>query len=86
MDIKKIAEKINQHGGTLYLVGGAVRDQILDRKNNDEDYCIVGITSEEFLKLFPEASTKGKFFEVFELDGKEFAIARTEQKNKNSEN
>ena len=41
MDIKQIAKIINEKGGNLYLVGGAVRDQILNRKNNDEDYEIV---------------------------------------------
>ena len=87
MDIKMIAEKINEYGGKLYLVGGAVRDKILNRQNNDEDYCITGISSQDFLKMFPSAITKGKFFEVYELDGKEFAIARTEKKHdKNSKN
>lgn len=86
MDIKQIAKKISECGGNLYLVGGAVRDQILNRKNNDEDYCVTGISSQEFLQLFPEAIVKGKFFEVFELEGKEFAMARTEKKNKSSEN
>lgn len=86
MDIKQIAKIINEKGGNLYLVGGAVRDQILNRKNNDEDYCVTGISSEQFLQLFPNVITKGKFFEVFELEGKEFAMARTEQKNKSSEN
>lgn len=46
----------------------------------DEDYCVVGITSEQFQKLFPESFKKGKSFEVFQLNGKEFAMARTETK------
>ena len=79
-EIVKIANKIEQVGGRLYLVGGAVRDQLLDRDNKDEDYCVIGIKSEEFQRLFPEAKWKGKSFEVFEMLGKEFAFGRREKK------
>lgn len=81
MDIIEIAQKVNENGGALYLVGGAVRDKMLGRNVHDEDYCVTGITSEEFQKLFPEAHTRGKSFEVFDIDGKEFALARVETKN-----
>ena len=60
--------------------GGAVRDKLLNKKVKDEDYCVVGITSEQFKNLFPESFTRGKSFEVFDLNGKEFAMARTEKK------
>ena len=79
-NIKKIAEKIVEAGGRLYLVGGAVRDKILNNENHDEDYCVVGLLSEDFQKLFPEAFIRGKAFEVFDLYGKEFAMARKEIK------
>ena len=59
---------------------GAVRDKLLNKKVKDEDYCVVGITAEQFKKLFPESFSRGKSFEVFELNGKEFAMARTEKK------
>jgi len=80
MEIKKIAEKIKNNGGNLYLVGGAVRDEILGEEIYDEDYCVTGITSEQFEKLFPEAHLRGKFFGVYDIDGKEFAMARKEKK------
>lgn len=79
-NILEIAKKIENEGGRLYLVGGAIRDKLLNRKIKDEDYCVVGITSEQFEKLFPQSFTKGKSFEVFELNGKEFAMARIEKK------
>lgn len=79
-NILEIAKKIENEGGRLYLVGGAIRDKLLNRKIKDEDYCVVGITSEQFKKLFPQSFTKGKSFEVFELNGKEFAMARIEKK------
>ena len=59
---------------------GAIRDKLLNKKVKDEDYCVVGITSEQFKNLFPESFPRGKSFEVFELNGKEFAMARTERK------
>jgi len=80
MDIEKIAKIIKQNGGNTYLVGGAVRDAILNKSIKDEDYCITGLTSEKFMELFPEAHKRGKSFEVFDLEGKEFALARKETK------
>ena len=80
MGIERIAKIIEQNSGRLYLVGGAVRDSLLNRPIYDEDYCVVGIEKDKFIELFPEAISRGKFFEVFDLYGKEFALARTEKK------
>lgn len=80
MPITLIAKKIQKAGGTLYLVGGAVRDEYLNRPITDEDYCITGLTQEQFTQIFPEAIRQGKNFPVWCLAGKEFALARTEQK------
>ena len=80
MEIENIAKIIEQNGGRLYLVGGAVRDSLLNRPIYDEDYCVVGIDKDEFIKLFPKAKSRGKAFEVFDLCGREFALARIEKK------
>ncbi len=80
MDIEKIANIIKQNGGNTYLVGGAVRDAILNKSIKDEDYCITGISADKFIKLFPNAHVRGKSFEVFDLENKEFALARKETK------
>lgn len=79
-NIQKIAEKINTLGGRLYLVGGAVRDELLGKENHDNDYCITGITAEEFQKAFPQAKIRGKSFPVFIINNAEFALARSEEK------
>lgn len=79
-DINKIAEKIESHGGRLYLVGGAVRDLILNEENHDEDYCVVGLDELEFEKIFKDAYPRGKKFRVYDICGKEFALARKEKK------
>lgn len=64
----------------IFLVGGAVRDQLLDRKIIEHDYLVVGSTVDEMLSLgFTQV---GKDFPVF-LHPKtkdEYALARTEKK------
>ena len=80
MDIIAIANRIKEAGGELYLVGGALRDEMLRKEVKDKDYCVTGITADAFQKLFPEAYVRGKSFEVFDLDGNEFAMARKETK------
>ena len=79
-NIIEIANKINSKGGKVYLVGGAIRDKLLGIENHDEDYCVTGISFEEFKELFPEAHVRGKDFHVFDINNKEFAIARKERK------
>ncbi len=63
-----------------YLVGGAVRDELLNRKVVECDYVVVGATQEQMLSLGYEPV--GKDFPVF-LHPKtkdEYALARTEKK------
>ncbi len=79
-DIKSIANKINDNGGKIYLVGGAVRDELLRIECHDEDYCVTGIEFNDFKNMFPEAIIKGNSFPVFEIEGREFAMARIERK------
>ena len=80
MEDIEIAKKVEKAGGRLYLVGGALRDKFLGKEEYDEDYCITGLTDEEFIKIFPEAIIKGKAFKVYEIDKKEIALARKEIK------
>ena len=56
-----------------------VRDKIINNSDiQDEDFCVVGISKEEFCMLFPDAKKRGKSFEVFDLNNREFALARKE--------
>lgn len=80
MKVEDIAKKVEQFGGRLYLVGGSVRDEFLKVKNADEDYCVVGLSCKEFENIFPNAYKRGKNFPVYDIDGKEFAMARKEKK------
>lgn len=80
----EFAKKINELGGTAYLVGGAVRDKFRGVPAHDKDYCITGITENIFAENFPTALKFGKAFPVYsaDIDGKkcEVALARTEKK------
>ena len=63
-----------------YLVGGAVRDKLLNRAVVDNDYVVVGSSVEEMLQLgFIQV---GKDFPVFihPKSKQEYALARTEKK------
>ena len=64
----------------IYLVGGAVRDEILGRKVNDRDYVVVGATVEEMLDQ--GFSKVGDAFPVFvhPETKEEYALARKEVK------
>ena len=64
----------------VYLVGGAVRDQLLNRAVKDHDYLVVGASVKQMLSL--GFNQVGKDFPVF-LHPKtkdEYALARTERK------
>lgn len=61
----------------IYLVGGAVRDKLLNIKNSDKDYVAVGYNESDFQDL----KKVGKSFPVFLMDnGDELALARIDNK------
>jgi tRNA nucleotidyltransferase (CCA-adding enzyme) len=65
----------------IYVVGGAVRDELLGRPHADRDYVVVGATPEAMLSL--GFRPVGKDFPVFlhAQSGEEYALARTERKS-----
>ncbi len=77
---KDLAEFIDHRGGALWLVGGAVRDEIMGIGSEDRDYMITGLAVESL----PFKKVAGSDFPVFLVDigGKvsEVALARKEQK------
>ena len=65
----------------VYIVGGAVRDALLDQPVQDKDFVVVGSTPEQMLEAgFTQV---GADFPVFlHPDSKaEYALARTERKS-----
>jgi tRNA nucleotidyltransferase (CCA-adding enzyme) len=65
---------------TVYCVGGAVRDELLNIPIKDRDYVVVGSSVDEMLKRGYQAV--GKDFPVFlhPKTHEEYALARTERK------
>ncbi|MGF1752884.1 multifunctional CCA addition/repair protein [Vibrio makurazakiensis] len=65
----------------IFLVGGAVRDQLLDINSYDKDWVVVGSTPEKMLQL--GFTAVGKDFPVFlhPKTKQEHALARTERKS-----
>jgi hypothetical protein len=64
----------------IYLVGGAVRDKLLNRESNDRDYVVVGATPDWMESM---GYTKvGASFPVYlhPKTGEEYALARQERK------
>jgi len=64
----------------VYLVGGAVRDEMLGLEGSDRDWVVVGSTPEELEKLGYQ--NVGKDFPVFlhPQTREEYALARLERK------
>lgn len=64
----------------IYLVGGAVRDGILNKPVKERDWCVTGATPDDMLAL--GYRQVGKDFPVFlhPKTGEEYALARTERK------
>ena len=65
----------------IYVVGGAVRDELLGRPNADRDHVVVGATPEAMLAQ--GFRPVGKDFPVFlhPVSQEEYALARTERKS-----
>lgn len=74
---------INQlpDGSSCYLVGGAVRDRLLQRPLGDKDYVVVGASPQQMLAA--GFKPVGADFPVFihPDSGEEYALARTERKS-----
>ncbi|MDR0736497.1 MAG: multifunctional CCA addition/repair protein [Zoogloeaceae bacterium] len=65
----------------IYVVGGAIRDELMGRAVTDRDYVVVGATPEALLAM--GFRPIGKDFPVFlhPETHEEYALARTEKKN-----
>ena len=74
----KIATAVGEYGGTVYFVGGCVRDELLGRPCKDIDIEVHGIspeTLEAILSRFGTLISMGKSFGVFGIKGYTLDIA-----------
>lgn len=81
--VKTIAKEIDKKGGTVYLVGGLVRDSFIGEPNHDIDVEIHNISFSEvkhILSAFGEVDLIGSSFGILKIKGIDidFAFPRTE--------
>ena len=78
--MKKIIKKIKANGGKIYLVGGAVRDQIMGVEPYDLDYVVTGLTIDQMVSTFGDCIS-GTNAPVWQTEFGEIALARKERRN-----
>ena len=78
-------QRVSEIGGSVYIVGGWVRDCLRGVTPRDKDYVVTGLTEDAFCGIIPEALKTGKNFPVYrlEIDGavRDVAFARNEMKS-----
>ena len=83
---QEIFDAIEEEGGSVYLVGGVVRDYMMKRTNKDYDIEVFHMSYAhlvEVLSCFGQVMTFGSSFAIIHLDqlpGYEFALPRVEYK------
>lgn len=82
--VKKVAEQVKQAGGTMYFVGGFVRDRLIGKDSKDIDVEIHGITEEKLLQILMThggVDKVGASFGVYLVKGidVDFALPRIER-------
>jgi tRNA nucleotidyltransferase/poly(A) polymerase len=82
--VKKVARSVEKIGGTMYFVGGFVRDRKIGKDSKDIDVEIHGITEEqlvEVLSQFGNVDKIGASFGVYLIKGVDidFALPRVER-------
>lgn len=81
---KKANELLSAAGGTVYVVGGAVRDTLIGVKPKDIDLLVTGLSHAQIFKMLPHSYVTGDHFGVYRWrwgandDEIEIAMPRTE--------
>ena len=78
-----IARLVRDHGGRALIVGGFVRDMLLDRPSKDLDVEVFGIGAEELPRLLSRLGRVepiGQAFPVYKLGDIDVALPRRESK------
>ncbi len=79
----EIALAVRRSGGRALLVGGWVRDRLLDRETKDVDLEVYGLPAARLrplLESLGRVDAVGESFTVYKLDGIDVALPRTESK------
>src|SRR3989339_178862 len=62
-EVKSVVAELEKHGFEAYVVGGCVRDMLLEREPQDWDVA-TSAKPEEVQKIFPDSFYENKFFTV----------------------
>jgi tRNA nucleotidyltransferase (CCA-adding enzyme) len=84
-ELLHVARNCRKEGGTLYIVGGAVRDALMDKPVTDFDVEVFGLGAEQLqtaLSTLGPVNSVGRSFGIFKVRGHpyDFALPRTETK------
>jgi tRNA nucleotidyltransferase (CCA-adding enzyme) len=61
-----------------YLVGGAIRNQLLGLPSQDQDYVLINCTEQEFMRQYPHAKRVGRKNPCYIVNGKEYTLSKAE--------
>ncbi len=76
--VGKIAERVKEHGGRVYFVGGFVRDRLLGIENKDIDIEVHGVSPDQLKEILAglgEPQSFGAGFGIYALKGHTVDIA-----------
>jgi tRNA nucleotidyltransferase (CCA-adding enzyme) len=79
----EIAQAVRDAGGRALIVGGWVRDRLMQHPSKDVDLEVFGIDAERLkalLSTFGSVNTVGESFTVYKVAGLDVSIPRTESK------
>jgi tRNA nucleotidyltransferase (CCA-adding enzyme) len=83
--VRQVSDRINEAGGRAMLVGGCVRDELMDVPPKDWDLEVYGIESaklKEMLDTFGDVKVVGEAFAVYKLGSDlDVSIPRRERKS-----
>ena len=80
---RRIADLVRAEGGRALIVGGWVRDRLLDRPNKDVDLEVYGIAAprlRELLSTIGPVNAVGESFTVYKVRDVDVSLPRTESK------
>jgi tRNA nucleotidyltransferase (CCA-adding enzyme) len=81
--VSRIAEAVRERGGRALVVGGWVRDRLMERTSKDIDLEVFGITSESLRRLlerFGDVNAVGESFTVYKVADIDVALPRRDSK------
>ncbi len=80
---QRIAEAVSAHGGRALIVGGWVRDRLMEHPSKDIDIEVYGVPAEHLrplLERFGPVNVAGESFTVYKVAGIDVSLPRRESK------